>query len=72
VARVAPTRLRLVLDPAVEQIARDLAVREKACCSFFAFVFDHDADGSVSMEVSVPAAHTDVLDALAGRAGTPA
>jgi hypothetical protein len=65
--RLSPTRLRWRLDPAAEQTARDLTARETVCCSFFAFTFA-PADGAVQLDVEVPAAHVDVLDALAGRA----
>jgi hypothetical protein len=70
VDRATPTRLRLVLSAAAEPAARDLAARETACCSFFAVTFDHDQDGQLLMTVAVPAAHVDVLDALARRATT--
>jgi hypothetical protein len=66
--RLAPTRLRWRLDPAAEASAWDLTARESACCSFFAFIFDGDGDGdSVRLDVQVPEAHVDVLDALAAR-----
>ncbi|WP_116948864.1 hypothetical protein [Jiangella endophytica] len=61
--RVSPTRLRLRLDddPAVLATARDLAVRESACCAFFTFTF---GDGGV-LTVDVPPARAAVLDGLA-------
>jgi hypothetical protein len=65
--RLSPTRLRWRLDPAAEQAARDLAGRESECCSFFSFTFA-PADGAVQLDVAVPEAHADVLDALANRA----
>jgi hypothetical protein len=66
--RSAPTRLRLVLDAAAEPTARDLAARETECCSFFVFTFNRGEDGSLTLDVTVPAAQIDVLDALAARA----
>ena len=65
--RLSPTRLRWRLDPATEKAARDLTGRETACCSFFTFTFAC-ADGAVRLDVQVPDAHVDVLDALADRA----
>jgi hypothetical protein len=64
VERVAPTHLRLVLEPALEVRARDLAARETACCSFFEFAFTATAS-ELLLDVVVPPAHVDVLDALA-------
>lgn len=65
--RLSPTRLRWRLDPAAEQAARDLTGRESECCSFFCFTFA-PADGAVHLDVTVPEARVDVLDALADRA----
>ena len=65
--RLSPTRLRWRLNPAAEPRARDLTARETQCCSFFTFTFT-TADGAVHVDVEVPAAHVDVLDALAARA----
>ncbi|RYP85881.1 hypothetical protein EKO23_11260 [Nocardioides guangzhouensis] len=69
VERPSPTLLRLVLAGPGDLLgtARDLAARESACCSFFTFTVT-PADGGVRMDVSVPAARVDVLDALAERA----
>lgn len=68
IRRPAPTRLDLVLDhdPGVESIARDLADRETACCSFFAFTFAASPTGSAGLElgVEVSDAHVEVLDGL--------
>lgn len=68
VARPEPTRLGLVLEPAFEAAARDLAVRESGCCSFFTFTFARGADG-LHLEISVSSAQVVVLDALAEQAG---
>jgi MerR family mercuric resistance operon transcriptional regulator len=65
--RPVATRLRLVMDAAAEATARDLTAREMACCSFFTFTFT-PADGEFVLDVEVPAAYIDVLDALAARA----
>jgi hypothetical protein len=65
--RLSPTRLRWRLDPAAEQTARDLIGRESACCSFFSFALGTE-DGAVQLDVAVPEARVDVLDALADRA----
>ena len=65
----APDRLRFELrgDPQVAARAAALAVKEAGCCSFFAFDLAI-ADGTVSLAVTVPAAHQDVLAALRARA----
>jgi hypothetical protein len=65
--RQSPTALRWQLDPETEHTARDLTGRESACCSFFTFTFAPAAD-HVQLDVVVPDAHVDVLDALAARA----
>ena len=58
-------------DPEVAARAADLAVREAGCCSFFTFDITRSGPDLVTLDVRVPAAHVDVLDALAERA-TPA
>ena len=65
--RVSPTVLRWNFDSVVEATARDLAERESGCCSFFTFTFG-PASAGFELDVAVPAAHVDVLDALAERA----
>jgi hypothetical protein len=65
--RVSPTVLSWWLDPAVEPFARDLTAREASCCSFFSFRFARDG-AALRLDIEVPAAHTDVLDALASLA----
>ncbi len=65
--RLSATRLRWLLDPAAEPTARDLNARETQCCSFFTFTFA-PVDGALQLDVEVPAARVDVLDALAERA----
>ncbi|MGK5440237.1 hypothetical protein ACSNN7_00150 [Micromonospora sp. URMC 105] len=70
VDRLSPQHLRLRLDGAarVEEAARDLTDRESSCCSFFAFHLSRPDPGSLTLDVRVPAAQVDVLDALAARA----
>jgi hypothetical protein len=62
--RLSPTRLRWVLDPAVESRARDLTGRESQCCSFFTFTFTQ-TDGALVLDVQTPSSQTAVLDGLA-------
>jgi hypothetical protein len=69
--RLSATRLRWRLDPAAEPTARDLTDRESGCCSFFTFTVS-PVGGAVQLDVEVPAAHVDVLDALAERAAARA
>ncbi|BCJ47530.1 hypothetical protein GCM10010168_18880 [Actinoplanes ianthinogenes] len=65
--RLSPTTLRWDLDPAGEATARDLTARESACCSFFTFSFGTPG-ALLRLEVAVPEARVDVLDALERRA----
>jgi hypothetical protein len=65
--RLSATVLRWDLDPAVEVTARDLTSQESSCCSFFTFTF-RPRGGTLRLDVKVPAAHVEVLDALARRA----
>jgi hypothetical protein len=65
--RLAPTRLRWQLDPAWEKTVRDLTARETGCCSFFTFTVA-PAGATLLVDVQVPPARVDVLDALAARA----
>jgi hypothetical protein len=69
VERLDPARLRLDLEPDASVAARaaDLVVRETGCCSFFTFTLTATG-GTVQLDVAVPAAQVDVLDALADRA----
>ncbi|MEO3888744.1 hypothetical protein [Nonomuraea sp. B5E05] len=73
VARPEPTllRLELVFGPDHAAQAAELAARENGCCSFFTFTLTI-ADGSLVLEVAVPAEHVEVLDALSERAGAAA
>jgi hypothetical protein len=67
--RLSPNVLRWSLDPAVETIARDLTTRETECCSFFGFRFTSTGD-TLQVDVEVPPAQTEVLNALEQRAAT--
>ncbi|NUW38542.1 hypothetical protein [Nonomuraea rhodomycinica] len=70
VARPEHTRLRLELLVGPDHAARaaELTARENGCCSFFTFTLTL-AHGGLALEVTVPAEHADVLDALQSRAG---
>ena len=67
--RLSPTRLRWQLDPHAESTARHLAARESSCCSFFRFSFTV-TDDRLHLDVEVPPAPVDVLNAIAARAAT--
>jgi hypothetical protein len=71
VHRPEPTRLRLDLQPMprIAAQAAELAVAETACCSFFTFTLEATAQRLV-LDIAVPPAHTDALDALAAAAST--
>jgi len=71
--RVPPDRLRLALraDPQIAARAAELAAAETGCCSFFTFTLTATG-GRLVLEVTVPAAHTGVLDALADRVAAAA
>lgn len=62
--RLAPTLLRLTLDPAYDGVARDLTARESGCCSFFTFAFTRDG-ADLLLDITVPPTQVPVLDALA-------
>lgn len=61
-------RLNLTGPAHLQATVQDLAARENECCSFFAFTVTSEAPGRVAFDIEVPAAHADVLDALADRA----
>ncbi len=61
------TVLTLRPDPTAAARAADLAARETACCSFFEFVLTATG-GQLTLQIRTPAAHIEVLDALADRA----
>ena len=69
----AAPRARLLLagDAELRERVQRLAAAETACCSFFAFTvtpLPGGDDGTVVLDIEVPAAHADVLTALVDRA----
>ena len=70
VLRMSPTLLRLELDAAAQAAARELAVRESECCSFFSLTITPTGRETILMDVTAPAGHTDVLDGLTALART--
>ncbi len=64
--RVNDRHLRLLLSGGPD--VSDLAARESECCSFFTFTVAADGPGRVRLDIEVPVAHIDVLDAVAERA----
>ena len=68
--RAGPQHLRVELrgHAGLEESVRDLTARETECCSFFTFTVFSSSPGAVTLDVEVPAEHTDVLDALQRRA----
>jgi hypothetical protein len=69
VERVEPGRVRLGLEatPHTAGRAAELVAAETGCCSFFTFTLTATG-GQLWLEVTVPAAHIEVLDALSARA----
>jgi hypothetical protein len=75
VEQIATDHVRMSLTgPAgLTETVRDLAARETGCCSFFSFTVTAQpaTDGeALTLDISVPATYTDVLDSLAQRAVT--
>lgn len=66
--RTASTRLRLTLAASAREEALRLTEAESSCCSFFTFLVGEPVEGLVHVDVEVPAAHVEVLDALAEQA----
>ena len=67
--RPEPTRLQMTLlpaEPAVAAHAAELAAREARCCGFFTFTLTV-RQSELKITIETPAAHVDVLDALADR-----
>jgi hypothetical protein len=69
VERIAPTKARVALAEAGGTRARaeDLAARETACCSFFAFTIVPAGPDGLWLEIEVPPEHIPVLDGLLTR-----
>jgi len=77
VETISPTHARIQLSgPAgLEATVRDLTARETQCCSFFTFDVTPEpaaGDGTLTLDVQVPAQHADILASLAQRASTVA
>jgi hypothetical protein len=60
-------RIHLVGTSGLRERVEDLAARESACCSFFAFTVE-GGDDDLALAISVPEERRDILDALAKRA----
>ncbi|MEV4619208.1 hypothetical protein AB0J74_10945 [Asanoa sp. NPDC049573] len=64
-------RMTLAGPAGLVETVRDLTARESECCSFFSFTVTPQPapDGeALTLDITVPAAYTDVLAALARRA----
>lgn len=60
-------RLSLSGEPGLVERVRDLTDRESSCCSFFTFTISGTAD-DLTLDVTVPRLHQDIVDAMADRA----
>lgn len=60
-------RMHLAGGPGLVERVRDLTERESSCCSFFTFDVQ-GTDQGLTLDVSVPYARQEILDALADRA----
>lgn len=65
--RGADVRMHLTGDDGLTDLVRDLIERETSCCSFFTFNLT-GTDQDLTLDVSVPLARQEILDALAERA----
>jgi hypothetical protein len=64
IERPEPTRLRLVLDAAVDPgTVRDLLVREQQCCAFMTFTIA-PGRGTLLADLEVPARAASALDGI--------
>jgi hypothetical protein len=63
----ADVRIHLTGGVGLRERVRDLTDRESSCCSFFTFALA-GTDQDLTLDVSVPAARQEILDALAVRA----
>lgn len=68
--RVSPARLSLRLRDDLDQVGTviSLAQREKACCPFFDFAIEIEAD-RVTLHISVPADAAGILDSFSAGLG---
>jgi hypothetical protein len=60
-------RLHLAGERGLGARVRDLTSREASCCSFFTFAIG-GTDEALTLDVTVPPARQDILEALAARA----
>lgn len=60
-------RMRLAGEEGLVEQVHDLTARETSCCSFFTFTID-GTDQDLTLDISVPPARQEILDALAQRA----
>jgi hypothetical protein len=67
--RVDTTTLDLTLAAEAAATTADLTARETECCSFFHFELT-PVDDELRLRITVPAAHTAVLDGLSNRLAT--
>ena len=65
--RDGDVRMRLTGAEGLTDRVRDLAARETECCSFFTFTVE-GTDDDLVLDVSVPPARQEILEALADRA----
>lgn len=60
-------RMHLSGEDGLAEQVRDLTARESSCCSFFSFDID-GTDQALILDIAVPPARQEILDALAQRA----
>lgn len=65
--RGSDVRMHLVGPLGLVEQVRDLTARETQCCSFFTFMIA-GTDRDLTLDISVPPARQEILDALASRA----
>jgi hypothetical protein len=65
--RGSDVRIHLAGEEGLIEQVRDLTERETSCCSFFTFGID-GTDQDLTLDISVPPARREILDALATRA----
>lgn len=65
--RDGDVRMRLTGEEGLTEQVRDLTERETSCCSFFTFGIEGN-DSDLTLQISVPPARQEILDALAQRA----
>lgn len=60
-------RMHLTGADGLADRVRDITGREAECCSFFTFVID-GTDDDLTLDISVPPARQEIIEALAARA----